>query len=62
MAGEIEMEEELKEFEVIITTGCKRTYLVQARDIEEAEEIAQFGGNAPDYEEWLDDDIESEEV
>ena len=56
------MEEELKEFEVIITTGCKRTYLVQARDIEEAEEIAQFGGNAPDYEEWLDDDIESEEV
>jgi hypothetical protein len=62
MAGEIEMEEELKEFEVTITQTKVLTYRVQAGNWEEAENIAYCSEDEPENVKWFEDIIDSEEI
>jgi len=52
----------MKEFKVTVTSGYKKIYYVEADDWEQAEEIASITTNKPDQEEYLRDEIDTEEM
>ncbi len=51
----------MPEFKVTIITGHKKIYYVKAEDWEKAEDIASKGLIEPDEEEFLKEEIDSEE-
>tara|TARA_R100001510_G_C7606142_1_gene171211 strand:+ start:540 stop:713 length:174 start_codon:yes stop_codon:yes gene_type:complete len=55
------MELNMPEFKVTIITGHKKIYYVKAEDWEKAEDIASKGLIEPDEEEFLKEEIDSEE-
>jgi hypothetical protein len=52
----------MPEFKVTVTSGYKKIYYVEADNWEQAEEIASITTNKPDQEEYLRDQVDTEEI